>query len=193
MVSRLSGARPRPRPLCAQVMNEPHRDANFSGGLPGFVDAMVRQTQADGGASAIATVDSYSSAWSIAPDLEARERGISAHHYWHYGRWQQCAPNATAVRAWAFQQGTALASTAANRSAGGERDKPALVSEFGQFDCYCPAALGFSEAGVGWIAWELMLQHDQFSRFQGILFANGTARDPAEADCLRGLGGKQIF
>lgn len=45
--------------------------------------------------------------------------------------------------------------------------KPVLVSEMGQFDCYCPAAQGFQSAGVGWIAWELMLEHDQFSSFQG--------------------------
>jgi len=65
--------------------------------------------------------------------------------------------------------------------------KPAIVSEMGQFDCYCPAARGFASVGVGWIAWELMLEHDQFSAFQGMVYKNGTFRSAAERDCLRAL------
>lgn len=66
-------------------------------------------------------------------------------------------------------------------------NKPVLVSEMGQFDCYCPAARGFASAGVGWLAWELMLAHDQFSRFQGLLYSNGTARSQKEVECIRQL------
>ena len=55
---------------------------------------------------------------------------------------------------------------------------------------------------VGWIAWELMLAHDQFSSFQapppplapliraawqGLVYANGTWRDPSELACLQRL------
>lgn len=81
------------------------------------------------------------------------------------------------------QQSNALAMV----GAASKYNKSVLVSEFGQFDCYCPTATGFQSAGVGWIGWELMLEHDQFSTFQGLVYKNGTFRDEAEAECLKSL------
>ena len=77
---------------------------------------------------------------------------------------------------------------AAQLAAAAKLDKPVVLSEFGQSDCYCPAAEAVQAAGVGWFAWELINDHDQFGAFQGLLFANGTARSEKEVACLKRLG-----
>ena len=132
-----------------------------------------------------------------------------------------------------------------------KRGKPALVSEMGQFNCYCPVSrLCYRElndfvehhflqesclepmilcrasffagmmvraddtsmkprqmialtrvtrravstgctwlaaAGVGFIAWELMMNHDQFASFQGLVYQNGTFRNETERRCIAEL------
>ena len=122
-------------------------------------------------------------------------------------RWRDCAANASDVRA------VQAAAAVSQRAAAAALRKPVLVSEFGQAECYCPAAeavqvcgvpsrrlsAGSSHpcaaeaaqgAGVGWIAWELITAHDQFGAFQGLLFPNGTARSAAEVECLRRLAAR---
>eukprot|EP00947_MAST-08B_sp_MAST-8B-sp1_P003672 g3672.t1 len=160
------------------VMNEPSRHAGWAGGLTRFVAAAVNATvKLAGGVPA--TVDQYAGVpANLASDLET---ALSYHSYWHYGKWQDCAGSVGDVQS--FQE----ANGAAYLKAAAALDKPVLVSEFGQSDCYCPAATGFQAAGVGWIAWELITSHDQFGDFQGLVHANGTNRSQAEAACLARL------
>ena len=164
------------RLLGYDVMNEPGRPAPFPGGLPAFIDHVAAVLGA--ATDAPFTVDRYRRAPADAEDME---RGLSWHDYWRYGQWRSCAARAAGVchdRA---------AAGAAYLADGAARGKPALVSEMGQFDCYCPAARGWQAAGVGFIAWELMLEHDQFSGFQGLVYKNGTFRSEAERRCIADL------
>jgi hypothetical protein len=166
-----------PRILGYDIMNEPHRsDKVITGGLPAFIAQMLKlfaQTTAS-----FTTVDDYAQAGT---DLHQLESGISIHSYWEYGHWQDCASHAATAC-------VAQAATGAQHLAQAKAlQKPLLVSEMGQFDCYCPAATGFASAGVGWIMWELMMAHDQFFAFQGFVYANGTYRNPSEAACMQRL------
>jgi hypothetical protein len=140
-----------PRVLGYDIMNEPHR-GGVSSPLPAFIAQMLKlfaQTT-----TSLTTVDDYG---ECPPDLHQLESGISFHSYWEYGHWQDCSSHAGTVCA-------AQAATGAQHLAQAKAlNKPLLVSEMGQFDCYCPAATGFTSSGVGWIMWELMMAHDQVS------------------------------
>ena len=168
------------RLLGFDVMNEPGRKAPFPGGLPAFIshvfDVLKKST------TVLFTVDAYG---QLPKDYEDVETGLSWHNYWHYGNWKSCAANAASICNDQAAAGKAYLADAA------KRDKPALVSEIGQFDCYCPAAHGWQVAGVGFIMWELMLEHDQFSSFQGLVYKNGTWRSDLERDCLKQLSTKK--
>ena len=174
--------RPDPRLLAYDVMNEPSRAVPFAGGLPRFVAFAINETnkRTRVGQRVVvpATVDQYS---GVPSDLEAIEGGLSFHNYYHYGKHRDCTANQSDV--YAVQS----AAAAGFRRQGEIHDKPVMVSEFGQSDCYCPAATAFRDRGVGWIAWELIASHDQFGAFQGIFYPNGTARSQKEVDCLARL------
>jgi hypothetical protein len=157
--------------------------APFAGGLVAFVEFAVNYT-ARYSEDAVTTVDAYS---AVPPNLNLIEGALSYHSYYHYSHWHDCMANASDVRS---MQGAAAAAqyvTAVQVSQRRERDLPVIVTEFGQSECYCPAAEAIQAAGVGWILWELLLSHDQFGKFQGLLYANGTARSEEEVACLRRL------
>ena len=165
------------RILGYDIMYEPHRDAPFPGGLPVFIQHVFETV------GNLTTVDYTVDQYQDDPiDTETFERGLSFHNYWQYGKWQQCHSHAGDICRDRQAVGAGYFADAQ------QRNKPVLVSEMGQFDCYCPAAQGFRNAGVGFIMWELMLEHDQFSSFQGLIYANGTFRSEAEAKCLLALG-----
>jgi hypothetical protein len=155
--------------------------APFPGGLPGFIShvfGVLANTT-----SVRFTVDKY----KLAPvNTEDAETGLSWHNYWHYGHWESCAVNAAEI---CNDQAEAGAAYLADAKKWG---KPALVSEMGQFNCYCPAAHGWQAAGVGFIAWELVLEHDQFSSFQGLVYKNGTFRNQTERQCIADLASRTI-
>ena len=174
----LGGARANdPRLLGVDIMNEPHAEAAWPGGLPHFIGAMVNFTKTIA-LKTLTTVDAYSQAPS---DLDAIEGSLSYHSYWEYGKWTDCETQAATVCT--DQEGTGGTYMAAAKAL----NKNVLVSEMGQFNCYCPSAHGLTSAGVGWIAWELMLEHDQFSKFQGMVYKNGTWRSDAERACLKAM------
>lgn len=169
------------RILGYDMCNEPHRPYPFTGGL---AELIVFATQHVESLTAVhATLDAYSGA---PQNLTTLETALSFHSYWQYGHPEQCKANAATVCNAQATAGAAQYATAKRLN------KPVLVSEMGQFDCYCPAAKGFRQAGVGWIAWELMMEHDQFFTFQGILFKNGTARSDVEAECLKSLASTPV-
>ena len=90
----LGGARANDsRVLGYDVMNEPHRQAPWTGGLAGFINAslhfIARTTRVP------TTVDAYSQAPANLATIEA---GLSIHSYWHYGHPQDCLSNGAAVR-----------------------------------------------------------------------------------------------
>ena len=116
------------------------------------------------------------------PHVDRLEDGLSYHNYYHYSHWQDCQANKSDVSA--HHKAVAAAYYTQAAAIG----KPVLASEFGQSECYCPAATAIQHAGVGWIAWELIAGHDQFGGFQGLFHVNGTARSEAEVKCLRALG-----
>lgn len=165
------------RLLGFDVMNEPSRTAPFAGGLARFISFAINRTAASSRA-VMTTVDDYSGAPA---DLHAHETGRSYHHYYHYSRWRDCATNKSDVRA---SQG---AIAAAQYAAAARAGQPVLLSEFGQAECYCPAAQAVQAAGVGWIAWELIATHDQFGDFQGLVDASGEPRSVAEVECIKRL------
>ena len=163
-------------PVCCSPRTRAGRQAPFAGGLPGFIDHVF--SVLDKLTDVLYTVDHYG---QVPADTEDVERGLSWHNYWHYGQPQMCAANAAEICNDQAAAGRAYLADAA------KRNKPALVSEMGQFDCYCPAARGWQAAGVGWIAWELMMEHDQFVAFQGMVYKNGTWRNETERKCIAGL------
>jgi len=167
-----------PRLLAYDIMNEPGRNASFEGGLPTFIEFALNVTQRRSGGNVPTTVDDYTAVPATLPHLEG---ALSYHNYYHYSQWQDCTANQSDV----YSVQAAAATT--YFAAAAALNKPVLVSEFGQSDCYCPAAMALQDAGVGWIAWELILSHDQFGDFQGLLYANGTARSTAEVACLKAL------
>ena len=165
------------RLLGFDVMNEPSREAPFKGGLVAFIAFAINRTAAIS-RGVHTTVDDYG---GVPPDLATLESAVSYHKYYHYSHWRDCAANVSDV--YTTQSGAA----AKYRATAARLGKPVLISEFGQSYCYCPAATAIQAAGVGWIAWELILRHDQFGAFQGLVFANGTARSDQEVECLRQL------
>lgn len=167
------------RILGYDIMNEPSRKAPFAGGLAAFISFALNRT-AVASHGVLTTVDAYA---GVPHDLTHQESALSYHSYYHYAHWRDCSANTSDVRA------VQTAAAAAQLTAAAELGKPVLCSEFGQSDCYCPAATAIQDAGVGWIAWELINKHDQFGAFQGLVFANGTARSADEAACIRRLAG----
>jgi hypothetical protein len=166
------------RLLGVDIMNEPHR-AHF---LSDFVQHMIRSV-AEANPQVLSTEDSFHN-HAAGASTEGLESALSYHSYWNYGQWQKCAGNEEDVRSSQQKAGAAFLRE------GARLQKPVLVSEMGQFNCYCPSAEGFSAAGVGWILWELMMPpHDEFGAFQGLVHANGTFRNASEAACLRRLAG----
>ena len=164
------------RILGYDVMNEPSRTGLWAGGLPAFISHAFERI---GNLTSVPyTIDQYG---QIPKDTENVEPGLSWHNYWHYGHWQSCQAQAGTI---CHQQQAAGQKIYAD---GEMRNKPVLVSEMGQFDCYCPAGQGWQNAKVGFIMWELMLEHDQFSSFQGLVYKNGTFRSATERDCLKEL------
>ena len=165
------------RVLGYDIMNEPSRTTPFEGGLAAFITWALNRT-AVASRGALTTVDAYA---GVPADLTRQEAALSYHSYYHYSHWRDCGANTTDVRAMQSQ------AAAAQLAAAAKLDKPVVLSEFGQSDCYCPAAEAVQAAGVGWFAWELINDHDQFGAFQGLLFANGTARSEKEVACVRQL------
>ena len=132
----------------------------------------------------LTTIDEYS---GVPASIHKAETGLSYHLYYHYSHWHDCE-NAADVRSKHSAAASEHYAFAANFSRVRGIDMPVLASEFGQSECYCPAAQAIQAASVGWILWELMLAHDQFGNFQGLLYANGTARSAEEISCLMRLG-----
>ena len=134
------------------IMNEPSRTAPFAGGLAAFITWALNRT-AVASRGALTTVDAYA---GVPANLTRREAALSYHSYYHYSHWRDCSSNTSDVRA---MQSSAAAT---QLEAAARLDKPVVLSEFGQSDCYCPAAEAVQAAGVGWFAWELINDHDQF-------------------------------
>ena len=112
------------RILGYDVMNEPHRSGNWSGGLPVFIQNAFEQV---GNHTTVEyTIDNYS---KMPADTESFERGLSWHNYWEYGHWQSCKTNAARICNSQQEVGTKYFSK------GRSENKPVLVSEIGQFDC----------------------------------------------------------
>ncbi len=126
------------------------------------------------------TIDSYHYNVSQPDDLDKLETAVSYHNYYHYMDRKACANTSDVQKV----QGD-LAADMYRRAE--KLDQPVLISEFGQAECYCPAAQAIQNQGVGWILWELILSHDEFGSFQGLVYANGTARSESEVDCIRAL------
>jgi hypothetical protein len=115
------------RLLGFDVMNEPSRHAPFAGGLPGFISHVFNFL--GNTTDVLFTVDKYAQAPADEEDVET---GLSWHNYWHYGQPQSCAANTAQICNDQANAGKDYLADAAKRG------KPALVSEMGQFDCYCP-------------------------------------------------------
>jgi len=71
-----------------------------------------------------------------------------------------------------------------------ERDKPIFVSEIG-----CPARANpydvslevFQGEGIGWYLWELMIGSSRWRDIHGLVYPDGTIRDPSVVAAVRGF------
>jgi hypothetical protein len=68
--------------------------------------------------------------------------------------------------------------------------KPLVLTEtgcLGRANPYDMALEAYSKAGFGWYIWELMISQSHWGRIHGVVYPDGTVRDPAIAAALMGF------
>jgi hypothetical protein len=68
--------------------------------------------------------------------------------------------------------------------------KPLVMTEtgcLGRANPYDMALETYSKAGIGWYIWELMISESHWGRIHGVVYPDGTVRDPSIAAALMGF------
>ncbi len=84
-----------------------------------------------------------------------------------------------------------MASVISGAKAAAEKlHKPLLLTEtgcLGRANPYDMTLQAYSQAGIGWYIWELMISQSHWGRIHGVVYPDGTVRDPAIVAALMGF------